>query len=72
METNNGDTIHGKRKYYAIVVLAGGCLLSSSILCGIGKISGAEYNAGLTTTSLMVMAYFGANAAQKFSPNGGK
>ena len=72
METNNGDIIHGKRKYYAAIILAGGALLSSSVLCGIGKISGAEYNAGLTTTSLMVIAYFGANAVQKFSKGGGK
>ena len=68
----NGDSIHGKRKLIAVLVTYCGMLLSSSILVGIGKISDQVYSSGLTTSGLLVMAYFGANAAQKFSPNGGK
>jgi len=67
METNNGSKLLGKRKLTAVLVFVCGVLSSSSLLCHLGKISGSEYNAGLTTAGLAVMAYLGANAVQKFA-----
>jgi hypothetical protein len=64
---SNG-TIHGRRKLYAALISSCWILLSSSVLCYLGKIDGTQYNAGLTTASLLVMAYLGANAVQKFAP----
>ena len=62
----------GKRKLIATLVFTCGCLISCTLLVGAGKISGAEYTQGLSTAGLAVMAYLGANAVQKFSPNGEK
>ena len=68
MEMNdNGSKLLGKRKLAAVLVFVGGVLFSSGILCYLGKISGSEYNAGLTTAGLAMMAYLGANAIQKFA-----
>ena len=67
METNNDSKIHGWRKLAAVLIFIGGVLSSSSLLCYLGKINGTEYNAGLTTAGLAVMAYLGANAIQKFA-----
>jgi hypothetical protein len=64
--------MHGKRKLVASLVFSCGVLLSCTTLAWVGKISGVEYTQGLSTAGLAVMAYLGANAVQKFSPNGGK
>jgi len=61
----------GKRKLIAALVFSCGCLLSCTLLAWAGKISGVEYTQGLSTAGLAIMAYLGANAVQKFSPNGG-
>ena len=69
---NNGNLFMGKRKLIAALIFSCGCLLSCTTLAWAGKINGAEYNSGLTTAGLAIMAYLGANAVQKFSPNGSK
>jgi len=61
----------GKRKLIASLVFSCGCLISCTVLAWAGKISGTEYTSGLSTAGLAIMAYLGANAVQKFSPNGG-
>ena len=71
METNNGFEIRGKRKFILGIVFAVGVLISSAPLCWAGKISGAEYNSGLTTAGFAIAVVCGVNAAQKFSKNGG-
>ena len=70
METNNGYEIRGVRKFILGLVFAVGCLISSTALCWSGKISGQEYNAGLTTAGLTIAFVTGANAAQKFAKGG--
>ena len=68
----NESYIHGKRKLITALIAYCGMLLSCSILVYFDKISDQVYSSGLTTSSLMVMAYLGANAAQKFSKGGGE
>jgi len=68
----NGFEIRGRRKFILGIVFAVGVLIGGSTLCWFGKISGQEWNAGLTTAFLTISVVCAANAAQKFSPNGGK
>jgi hypothetical protein len=68
MAEANG-ALYGKRKFYASLIMGGGMLVSNSVLCYLGKISGAEYIAGLTPTLLVVGLFFGTNAVKAFAPN---
>jgi hypothetical protein len=67
MVASNGYEIRGVRKFILGIVFAVGVLISCTALCWSGKITGQEYNAGLTTAGLTIAFVTGANAAQKFA-----
>jgi len=69
MAEANG-ALYGRRKFYASLIVSCGMLVSNSLLCYLGKISGAEYISGLMPTFLVVGLFFGANAIKAFAPGG--
>ena len=66
MAEANG-ALYGKRKFYASLIISCGMLVSNSVLCYLGKISGSEYVSGLTPVLFVVGLFFGANAVKAFA-----